>query len=159
MFKLRIRKGCLEDLKEMQSLFVHTIRSVCIHDYNPQQIEVWSSSVQNKERWIQKIQSQYLLIGEMDSKMVGFASLEGIDYFDLLYVHADYQSMGIAGALADLIEEEARNRGSKTIYAHVSKTAFRFFSKRNYQLILENHFFINEVAISNFKLTKELIFN
>jgi putative acetyltransferase len=141
----------------MQSLFKNTIESVCINDYNPQQIAVWASSAQNKEKWVHKIQTQYLLIGELESKMVGFASLEGIDYFDLLYVHADYQSKGIARVLSDLIEREAKNRRAKSIHTNVSKTAYGFFTKRNYKLVSENHFTIHDVLISNYKMYKELI--
>ena len=43
--QLKIREGQLKDLPEMQQLFVETISTVCINDYNLQQIAVWASPV------------------------------------------------------------------------------------------------------------------
>lgn len=153
---LKIRPGALADLEAMQDLFVYTIRAVCSKDYTPPQIEMWTASVQNKARWADKIRSQYLLISEINSTMVGFASLDKIDYFDLLYVHADYQSQGIATQLANQIELEAKRQGAKKIKSDVSKTAYGFFVKRGYKLISENQLSILHVPITNFKMTKEL---
>ena len=153
---INVRPGTLADMEAMQNLFVHTIRSVCSKDYTPSQIEAWTASVHNKVRWADKIRSQYFLIGEINSILVGFASLDSFDYFDLLYIHADYQSQGIATQLANRIELEAKRQGAKKIKSDVSKTAYGFFAKRGYKLISENQLTILHVPITNFKMTKEL---
>ncbi len=60
----------------MQKLFVDTISTICKDDYSPEQIKVWSSSIENNQRWIDKLTSQYFLIADLDNKIVGYASLE-----------------------------------------------------------------------------------
>src|SRR5688572_1623093 len=95
---LDIRFAKEDDLAEMQELFVGTIKAVCNKDYHADQIKVWTKSVENKKRWLTKISEQYFLIAQLDQKIVGYASLEG-NYFDFLYVHKDFQGLGIATRL------------------------------------------------------------
>ena len=72
--KISMRLSKLNDLPEMQKMFVDTISTICIDDYTPEQIKVWTSSIENIQRWIDKLTSQYFLIAELDNKIVGYAS-------------------------------------------------------------------------------------
>src|SRR5688572_33485902 len=107
---ISIRLSKLSDLTEMQKMFVDTISTICKDDYSPEQIRVWTSSVENTQRWTNKLTSQYFLVAELASKIVGYASLDSNEYFDLLYVHKDYQRQGIADRLYSEIEKEAIKR-------------------------------------------------
>jgi putative acetyltransferase len=77
---ITIRQAILKDLPEIQKLFVDAISSSCKSDYNAEQIQAWTLSIENKERWKNKLASQYFLIAEIKSKIVGFGSLESGNY-------------------------------------------------------------------------------
>lgn len=154
--KISIRLSKLSDLTEMQKLFVDTISTICKDDYSPEQIKVWTSSIENTQRWKDKLTSQYVFVAELDNKMVGFASLENNDYFDFLYVHKDYQRQGIADRLYFEIEKEAIKRKATVLNSDVSETARRFFEKKGFKTITPQTNIMNNVAIINYKMSKTL---
>lgn len=154
--KVSIRLSKLGDLKEMQKMFVDTISTICKDDYSPEQIKAWTSSIENTQRWIDKLSSQYFLVAELDNKMVGYASLENNNYIDLLYIHKDYQRQGIAGRLYLEIEKEAIQRKATVLSSDVSETAKRFFEKKGFKTITPKTNLIKGVEIKNYKMAKTL---
>lgn len=154
--KISIRLSTLSDLTEMQKMFVDTITTICRDDYTPEQIKVWTSSVENTQRWTDKLTSQYFLIAELDKKIVGYASLENNDYIDFLYIHKDYQRQGIADRLYSEIEKEAVKRKATVLTSDVSETARRFFKKKGFKIIAPQTNIIKDVEIRNYKMSKLL---
>ncbi len=140
----------------MQKMFVDTITTICRDDYTPEQIKVWTSSVENTQRWTDKLTSQYFLIAELDKKIVGYASLDNNDYIDFLYIHKDYQRQGIADRLYSEIEKEAVKRKATVLTSDVSETARRFFEKKGFKTIAPQTNIIKDVEIRNYKMSKLL---
>lgn len=154
--KIVLRFATLDDLEEMQQLFIETIKEVCKNDYSPQEIECWTSSVKNKERWIQKLTNQYFLIAELNDKIVGYASLENDNYVDLLYVHKNYQQKGIANLLYSKIEIQALKKNVTHLTVDASITAKGFFEKNDYYVLKKQINVIQKVEIINYKMIKEV---
>jgi putative acetyltransferase len=154
--EISIRLAKLSDLTEMQKMFVDTISTICKNDYSQEQIRVWTSSIENTQRWTDKLTSQYFLVAELDNKIVGYASLENNDYFDFLYVHKDYQRQGIADRLYTEIENEAIKRKSSILNSDVSKTARPFFENKGFETLVEQTNLMQGVEITNYKMTKKL---
>jgi putative acetyltransferase len=120
------------DIPAISALYSETVRNVNAADYSPEQIEVWSSSGNDSQRWKNSISEQYFVVAEIDGVTVGFCSITKEGYLDFMYVHKDYQRMGTAKALLDEIERKAMKQDNPQIYSHVSKTARRFFEKFGY---------------------------
>lgn len=153
---ITIRRGQLNDLSEIQNIFVESIKSVCIADYNEEQIKVWTSSVYNKQRWNDIMSNQIVFIAQIDKKIVGFSSLGNMNYIDLLYVHKDYQGQGVALKLYKAIEEQATQLKQKELNSDVSKTAKPFFEKTGFVVIKEQTVLRQNIELTNFKMTKKL---
>jgi putative acetyltransferase len=153
---ITIRRGQLNDLPAIQNLFVETIKSVCIADYNEEQIKVWVSSVHNKPRWDDIMSNQVILIAQIDNKIVGFSSLKNGNYIDLLYVHKDYQGQGIAFKLYIVIEKQAIQFNQKDLISDVSKTAKPFFEKIGFVVVKEQNVLRQNIELTNFKMAKQL---
>lgn len=154
---ITIRKGNKNDLIQLLRLFIDTIRFVCHKDYNIKQIEAWSSGIENKERWQQVIDHQYILVAIEQDKILGFCSLDNENYIDLLFVHKNHQHQGIAFQLYTLIEQEAKQQNQKYLTADVSKTAQPFFEKIGFKLIQEQIVTVKGVELTNFKMKKDLM--
>ncbi|MBI1184478.1 GNAT family N-acetyltransferase [bacterium] len=154
--KITLRRANSNDLLEMQKLFVDTIKAICCDDYTQAQIEVWTSTIDNKQRWRDKLVSQYFLVAEVDSEIVGFASLENDNCLDLMYVHKNYQRKGVAKALYSAIEKEAILRNSVELKSDVSETARPFFEKMGFRINSLQINVISEVEIQNYKMVKPL---
>lgn len=153
---IKIREANQNDLPEMLILFQDTIINVCKEDYNIAQIEAWKSGVENKERWLNVIKEQYILIAERDNKITGFCTLAQGNYIDLLFVHKDYQHQGIAFQLYRLIEKKALHLRQKFITADVSKTAKPFFESMNFKVIQEQTVNVKGIDLINYKMEKHL---
>lgn len=151
--ELNLRSAKNSDLTEIQELFVNTVQSVCKEDYDSLQRKVWASSVENKTRWLSIISDQTVVVAEIGKKIVGFIALKEGSYLDLLYVHKDFQRMGIAQALYNEIEPMA---DAKELTSDVSITARPFFEKNGFKVIERQHVKRQEVDLVNFKMTKFL---
>ncbi|HEX5025279.1 MAG TPA: GNAT family N-acetyltransferase [Agriterribacter sp.] len=145
-----------KDLTEIQTLCVNTIKTVCRKDYSPEQIEAWVSAIEDDQLWTKKLQEQYFLTAILSNEIVGFASLANSNYFDLLYVHKDFQSQGIASKLYEAIEAEAIKRHAVFLQSHVSITAKSFFIQRGFKVVREQLRMRSGVGLINFEMIKEL---
>lgn len=152
-----LRKGHLEDLEQLLILFTETIQHTCKQDYTEKQIEVWTASTKNTERWITRLTQQFFLVAETDGIITGFSSLENNNYVDVMYVHKNYQGKKIAHTLLHAIENKARQLGAVQLITDASITAKPFFAKQGFKIEKENKLCINGVAISNFRMMKPLV--
>src|SRR5690606_38317165 len=102
--EMSIKKVDPTDLNEMQQLFEGSITSVCKADYNPDQIKVWASGIEDKVRWFRILSNQVVLLAISQNKIIGFVTLNTDNYIDMFYVHKNYLYQGIAGQLYKAIE-------------------------------------------------------
>ncbi|MBL7472559.1 GNAT family N-acetyltransferase [Robertkochia sediminum] len=151
-----LRKATVSDLNELQTLFVQTIKEVCRKDYTPEQIKVWTASVENEKRWSDMIRDQYVLVAEKENKIIGFATLDQGNYLDFFYVHKDHQGQGIAKKLYTVIEAEALRQGHSQLTSDISKTARLFFEKQGFEVMKEQTIVRMDIELNNFKMKKEL---
>jgi putative acetyltransferase len=153
---IHIRKALESDLQEILNLFVNTIEQINSKDYSPEQIQAWKSSAKNTDRWKTKLASQTFVVAEINHKIVGFCSVEAPGYLDVLYVHAQYQRMGIAKHLYSQIENFALDSGFGILRAEVSITAKKFFEKQGFVEDSKQLVYIQNIALTNFKMSKTL---
>ncbi|MBR9861334.1 GNAT family N-acetyltransferase [bacterium] len=147
-----IKRATIDDLESILDVFNRSIKSTCKNDYNNAQIEAWCKSGDNKERWAQLIEIQYFIVSESKGIITGFASLDGIDYLDFMYVHPDYQRTGIAKSLFSNCKNEAQNRGAQRLISDVSITAKPFFESLGFQIIRSNRNLRFGETLINFRM-------
>ncbi len=129
---LIIRQATESDSAEIGQLYYDTVRTINAKDYSDKEIEIWSELGKKHEVWKRKISEQYFLVAVTDNKIVGIASIEENGYLDFMYVHKDYQRMGIAARLLEGIEKKAAEQNNEEIWAYVSITANPFFENNGY---------------------------
>jgi putative acetyltransferase len=154
-----IRKGQLVDMEELQKLFLETITEICKAEYNDDQINAWTSdtkSNRNKQRWIDILTKQFILVAHINNEIVGFATLDNGNYIDLLYVHKNHQRQGIADSLYENIENEAKRQNQSSLTSNVSKTARPFFEKVGFKVTKEQTVVRQNVELTNYKMEKKI---
>ncbi|HOP93649.1 MAG TPA: GNAT family N-acetyltransferase [Acetivibrio thermocellus] len=129
---MNIRRYLPDDISEITELFYNTVHTVSLKDYSSAQINTWALKDIDKAAWNHRLSENFSIVAEQGGKIVGFASLAHEGYYDLLYIHKDYQRHGIAAALTDIIENKAVLRSICELAADVSITAKSFFEKRGY---------------------------
>ena len=102
----------------------------------------------------QKIINNYSVIAEKEDIIIGFGIADDTGYFDLLYVHKDYQRIGIATLVAKDIEDYLLDKGAQIILTDASITAKPFFEKRGYVVQKEQGVECRGQYLTNFKMIK-----
>jgi len=154
---MQIRLATVSDIDEIAQLYRETILTVNANDYTKEQIKAWASTYSNQAGWVRRMEEQYFYVSVLDKKIVGFASIDKFGYFDLLYVHKDYQGQGIATKLAAKIEEVARQNEMTEITVQSSLTAKPFFEQAGFKVTGEKRKLVNNVPFTNIILAKKLI--
>lgn len=154
--QLRIEEATIADFPIIKELFYETITTVCTDDYSPEQIQLWSSSIKDEERWKEKIRTQYFIKVLSNDVVVGMGSLENGNYIDVIYVHKDHQRKGIAQFLLNHLIQTAKENNYGSIHSDVSFTAWPFFEKNGFQKSKMNRIIKDGVEINNYKVGRAL---
>lgn len=153
---LSIRKALPEDIDVISRLFRKTIKTVNSSDYDPVQLQVWSSKYEDQNWWLEKIKNDYFIVAEDSRKILGFCSVSPKGSLDLLYVHKDFQGNGVGSALMNEIDQYFANLNIREISSEVSITAKAFFEKMGFYLIGRQNKIINGVEFTNYLMKKKI---
>ena len=153
---MHIRLATTADIDEIAGLYKDTIDRINSRDYSKEQIEAWSSTYNNAPGWIRRIEEQRFYVAILDDKIVGFASIDTSGYLDLLYIHKDYQAIGIASKLLNCVEKAAKEMGFAEITVQSSITAKPFFLKKGFVITGEHNKLINGVPFINSMMKKRI---
>lgn len=151
---ISIRSATAADCDTIRELFYQTINTVNTKDYTPEQIKMWASGADNREKWIEKIKEQFFYVALHDGVVVGFASVTDQGYLDFMFVHKDHQGQGIGSALIDTLETKTKELALSEIYAEVSITARPFFSAKGYATSKQYVKMVNGVAFDDAVMVK-----
>lgn len=143
------------DLNEIVELFMNTVHSVNAADYTLQQLHAWAPKDKREEvieRWRHSFEHSNAWVAKLNGRVIGFADMTEEGYIDRLYVHKDYQRMGIASALLDQMESAARHSKVTELVSHVSITAKPFFSTRGFQVVQEQEVVRDGIKLTNYRM-------
>ncbi len=149
-----IRPATTADVHEILTLFVDTVRSTCVNDYTPEQIDVWALSAKNVDRWLAFVTDQHFLVAEIGDTIVGFGSVDKGNYVNLMYVHKNFQRRGVANTIFDALQEHSLLMGFEKLTADVSITARPFFESKGFRVVKQNRKQEHGVGITNFRMTQ-----
>lgn len=147
---MQLRRYKQSDCRELAELFYNTVHTVNAADYNNEQLNAWATGRVDLEAWNKSLQEHYSIVAVDKGIIVGFGDIDQTGYLDRLYVHADYQGMGIATAICNKLEQSVSGK----IVTHASVTAKPFFEKRGYKVIKEQSVERQGVFLTNFVMEK-----
>lgn len=155
---IRLRKACSKDLGKLSEVFEQSVRGSCFKDYTPVQIDAWIKQA-SPERWQELFDSDllFMVAEETDSfQIAGFISFNCRGYIHSMFLLPSFQGKGIAAALLDFAEDLARRNHLDSLFAEVSLTARRFFSKSGFTTEKQQIVKVNGVEMVNFTMRKIL---
>ncbi len=118
--KIEVRVATPDDATVVAELFYHTILNVNVGDYSRNQVEAWAGPAPDTAMWSERIASddstRRMFIAVRDGQVVGFAELEEDGHIDTLYVHHEFQGLGVASRLLDRVEAQAQRLGISRLY-------------------------------------------
>ena len=147
---MEIRAYTPADCQRTAALFYDTVHAVACRDYSQEQLDAWAPAAPDVSAWEDSLAANYTVVAENEGVIAGFADLAPGGYFNRLYIHRDFQRMGIASELCLALENRARMQGIKELTVHASITARPFFEKRGYKLLREQRVIRRETELTNY---------
>ena len=154
---MKIRKYNTNDCSEIVQLFYNTVHTINAQDYTKKQLDAWATGNVDAAAWDKSFLEHYTVAAEESGIIVGFGDLDCTGYFDKLFVHREYQGIGIATAIANELERYAAENRIDLISVHASITAKPFFEKRGYKTIKEQQVKRDGEELTNFIMEKCLL--
>ncbi|ACI55227.1 GCN5-related N-acetyltransferase [Rhizobium leguminosarum bv. trifolii WSM2304] len=148
-----IRPYAPSDVDATIDIFLRAIREVSSKDYSPAQIDAWAK-VEDRGRWAERRRSRPAWIAEIDGEPVGFSDLTADGCLDMMFVHPEFQGLGVASRLLKRVEEEARVLGFRRIYTEASRTARPFFERKGFRVITRQTVEKRGQSLENFLMEK-----
>jgi len=154
--KLALRPLLPADTPLLREIFRDSIEELTADDYTAAQQEAWASVADDTAAFGKKLGGQLTLVATMEGSPVGFASLEGKDKIDMLYVHPAATGEGVGAMLVDALEKLAGSRGITKLVVDASDSARGFFEKRGYVAQQRNTISVGDEWLANTTLHKQL---
>lgn len=155
---LEVRDAKATDAPAIAELFCRTILNVNIGDYSAAQVEAWAGPAPDPRMWEERIaasdDARRTFVAVESGRVVGFAEFEGDGHIDTLYVHHEFQGLGIASRLLDRIETEAKRLGVGRLYTEASITAERFFRSKGFTVVRPQLVEVRGHTFRNFVMEK-----
>ncbi|MCT7378624.1 GNAT family N-acetyltransferase [Chelativorans salis] len=153
--QITVRPYHSADVQDTAEIFLGAITEVSSRDYTPKQIAAWAK-VDDQGAWGRARESRPTWIAEVDGQAVGFADLTNDGLLDMMFVHPQFQGVGVASSLLDKVEAQARVAGMSRIFTEASKTAWPFFEKRGFRVVRAQQVEKRGETLENFLMEKSL---
>ncbi|HET8972748.1 MAG TPA: GNAT family N-acetyltransferase [Pseudolabrys sp.] len=154
--KLALRPFLPTDAPVLREIFRDSIEDLTADDYTEAQQEAWASAADDLGVFKTTLSGQLTLVATLEGSPVGFASLEGKDKIDMLYVHPAATGQGVGAMLVDALEKLAGARGTERLTVDASDSARGFFEKRGYVAQQRNTVSVGDEWLANTTLQKQL---
>ena len=127
---LHIREFSDGDATATAHIFFDAVRLGTTEYYDDRQRNAWAERVPDPDEWRGGLQSQHSFVAQLNSRLVGLMTLDDHGHIDLAFVVPDLIGKGVARALYERIEAEARRHGIRRLDTDASYPARRFFDDR-----------------------------
>lgn len=143
------------DASATAEIFLRAITEVASRDYTPSQIAAWAR-VEDLIAWGSVRESRPTWIAEIHGQVVGFADLTGDGLLDMMFVHPQYQGVGVASSLLHKVEAQARAWNMSCLSTEASRTARPFFERRGFRVVRAQQVQKRGETLENFLMEKSL---
>jgi putative acetyltransferase len=151
-----LRPFLAADAPVLAAIFQASIEELAAEDYSAAQQAAWAAQADDETAFAERLAGGLTLVATIAGAPVGFATLQGAEHVDMLYVHPSAAGQGVATLLLDALEKLARARGAKRIGADVSDTARAFFERRGFAAERRNTVALGDEWLGNTTMQKRL---
>jgi putative acetyltransferase len=132
------------------------VRGIAARDYDPSQIRAWAPDIIDEEKFGHRRESKATWVAELEGRIGGFSDLAPDGHIDSLYVHPDFQRRGMARALLQYVEREARAIDLRRLYTEASITARPVFEAEGFRVIVPETITMRGEAMTIYRMEKLL---
>ena len=106
---MELREYKSTDCEQMAQLFYNTVHSINVKDYTEEQLNAWATGSVDLQEWNHSFLNHKTVVAVEDDEVVGFGDIDQSGCLARLYVHINYQGMGIT--LKNYVMEKKTSSG------------------------------------------------
>lgn len=145
-----------EDAAPLLDLFRASVHAIASDAYSAAQRESWAPADLSAEAFAQQRARTATWVAEFGGSPVGFSDLQADGHIEMLYVHPQFQRRGIARALLNHIESQAREASLRRLYAEASIPARGVFEAVGFRTIVSQTVVVRGEEMINYRMEKRL---
>ena len=153
---MNIRSYRAADCPLLAQLFYDTVHTVNARDYSPAQLAAWATGSVDLAAWNRSFLQHHTLVAIDADQIVGFGDMDQDGFLDRLYVHHAFQRRGVARAILQQLEEQAKARGVTRFTTHASITARPFFERFGYVVLQRNEVVRAGISLTSYTMEKRI---
>jgi putative acetyltransferase len=146
------------DAAALCDLYRRSILALGPRHYGPDQVRAWAGLAPGPDeldRAYRDGRTALVAIGPA-GRPLAFGDVERDGHIGFLYCAPEAAGAGVASALYDALERDARGRGVARLHVEASEAARRFLARRGFRLVARRDLSIGGVAIHNYAMEKDL---
>lgn len=147
---MEIRSYQDSDYVEIADLFHDSIHAIDKSIYSKEELEAWAPTPPDYNFWRERLAVKKPFVAIKGNVIVGFIELEGDGHIDCLYIHKNYQGLGIASKLLQHLMKNAHDRGINKLHVEASKVAMPLFKKYGFKLLKTNTVNLRGQSLTNY---------
>jgi putative acetyltransferase len=153
MSAVSLRPFLPADAARCAEIFRAGVEELASEDYDADQVEAWAA-LADDAGFAKRLADQLALVALLDGETVGFASLEGADSIDMVYVDPNFARRGVGAALVDALAKLAQARGARRLTSDVSDTARPLFERLGFKAERRNLVQLDDQWLANTTMVK-----
>ncbi len=153
---IKVRKFKDADAEATARIFFDAVRLGAARHYDECQRKAWAEKVPDTRGWLARLQSQHTYVAEMNSRPVGFMTVDDAGHIDLAFVAPDQMGKGASDALYAAVEAEAVRKGIRRLDTAASHLARSFFERQGWSVVKQQAVTRAEIELTNFVMEKQL---
>jgi putative acetyltransferase len=146
------------DAAFLGAVFFEAVRTAGLRDYSQAQVEAWAPVMPEPASLEAQAKDGRLIlvaVNEVDEP-IAYGDLELSGHIDHLYCRPEVIGTGVASALYDQLEQQARERGMTRLFVEASEAARRLFISKGFAQVKRRDFLLRGVSIHNYLMEKLL---
>lgn len=156
MPKIEVRGFVEADAEPTAQIFFDAVRFGTTRHYDERQRMAWAGKVPDTQQWLARLKSQHTFVAEMDSRPVGFMTIDDTGHIDLAFVAPDQMGRGVSDVLYAAVEARALELGIGRLDTAASHLARSFFQRHGWSVVKQQTVTRGEVELANFVMQKRL---
>lgn len=127
-----------DDAAATYAAYRQAIVQTASSDYDRDQILAWAGPPEiDLARWDARRAAAHTFVAVVDGQIAGFVDFLDDGLLDMLFVHPDHGLKGVARALVETVQHEARSAGLAQLHTYASRTARPAFERFGFRTIRE----------------------
>lgn len=145
-----------EDAEALASLYRAAVRETGPSAYSPEQVEAWAAYPEDIEVFRASLLEGLTIIAEAGGAPAAFGDLQRDGHVRLLYTHPDYARCGLASAILQRLEEQARAWRCAELTTTASRISRPVFERAGFRMQQAETGFRNGIEFERFNMAKRL---